>query len=148
MTLRDYRILPEKGLATATLLVLSIESILALSWLFQIAPVLNALASAALLGVYSFAIGINLARGRVHISCGCGFAAATDAGTPISSGLILRNGALILILLASLLPSNGRELIWIDYIVTALSSVVAILLYISISQLLNNNASIASWRTS
>jgi hypothetical protein len=147
ISLRDYQVLPGASLAGVAILIPSIELILAVTWLLQIAPVMSALTSVTLLGIYCLAIGINLARGRAHINCGCGFAGTNDVGTPISSGLILRNGALILLLLASLLSPVSRELLWIDYIVIVLSSAVAILLYISTSQLLSNRSAMASWRT-
>ena len=40
----------------------------------------------ALLGVYSMAIGLNMARGKTEIDCGCG-----DIPTPLSVWLLLRN---------------------------------------------------------
>jgi hypothetical protein len=52
-----------------------------------------------LLGVYSMAIGINMARGKTQIDCGCG-----DIPTPLSSWLLLRN----LVLMGLALGAGGH----------------------------------------
>ena len=59
-------------------------------------------AAAILLGLFSVAIGINLARGRSHIDCGC-FQSALRQQLSIS--LLVRNGFLI----ALALPLRYQE---------------------------------------
>jgi hypothetical protein len=145
-TLADYQLLPPALIPLLGVLIPTLEVCLAILWLAQRAPTITALVSAGLLTAYCLAIAINLWRGRVHISCGCGFPGVTDSGSPISASLVYRNSLLIAVALLSLLPSAPRELIWIDYAVTTIAMLAFITLYSSVSQLLETNASIASWR--
>lgn len=145
-TLADYQLLPAALIPLLSVLIPVLEASLAILWLTQQAPTITALLSASLLAAYCLAIMINLWRGRVHINCGCGFPGVTDSGSPISAGLVYRNSLLIAVALLSLLPPAPRELIWIDYTVTTIAMLALIALYSSVSQLLETNASIASWR--
>jgi len=66
-------------------------------------------AAATLLGLYSFAVAINLARGRRDIDCGC-----SARPQPLSLGLLARNATLAAAVLPATAPVQGRELFWID----------------------------------
>ena len=145
----EYDILPQVMTGIVAISIPVIELGLALLWLTQLAPMITVLSSIALLSIYCFAIGINLKRGRIHISCGCGALYGEAAEEqPLSGWLILRNGLLILALSICLLPHAERTLLWIDYIVVIFASCMGLLLYSSVSQLLKNDGFMASWRKS
>ena len=70
-------------------------------------------AAAALLAAYGAAIGVNLARGRRHIDCGC---VGPAARRPIGGWLVARNGVLAA---PSRSPGSragrrARPLVWVD----------------------------------
>jgi hypothetical protein len=66
-------------------------------------------AAAGLLGVFAFAMGINLLRGRRHIDCGC-FQGALKQ--PLHWTLVIRNALLALLLLAAGAGPSGRPDGW------------------------------------
>jgi hypothetical protein len=72
---------------------------------------LGLIAAAALLVAYAAAIGINLARGRRDLDCGC---TGPAARRPISGPLVIRNLALAALALAGMAPLAARPLLWID----------------------------------
>ena len=82
--LADYRLLPSVSLTPVAVLVPVVEMVLGLAWLFQDNKLLPALATAALMALYGAGIAINIFRGRVHISCGCGFGKRSSAGDALS----------------------------------------------------------------
>ncbi|MEZ5557487.1 MAG: MauE/DoxX family redox-associated membrane protein [Pseudomonadales bacterium] len=86
-----------------------------------------------LLGLYTGAIALNLARGRSDIDCGCG-----EAATPLSGWLLGRNGVLMGL---ALLGSSGYAAAdpagwW----VVAGGALLMLLAYQSLEQLLANLA--------
>lgn len=151
----DYRLLPGNLVRPAAYLLAVLEIALGVGWLIpalrpQHLPVLYWL-SALLLLIYALAITINLARGRRHIDCGCGFAAGPDSGSgvtahPLSAWHVLRN--LVLVTLA-LLPLGGiahREPVLLDHVVLVLALGALLFLYAALNQLLGNQGAINSWR--
>jgi hypothetical protein len=79
-----------------------------------VAPATSAIGKAgavALMVAYAAAIGVNLARGRRHIDCGC---AGPRARRPIGAGLVVRNALLAAVALAALAPVHARPLVWVD----------------------------------
>ncbi len=60
----------------------------------------------ALLAAYSTAIGVNLARGRRDIDCGC----SGPGGHRIGPGLLARNGLIGFAALLALVPATDRPL--------------------------------------
>jgi uncharacterized membrane protein YphA (DoxX/SURF4 family) len=85
----------------------------------------------ALLAFYALAIGINLARGRRDIDCGCG-----GVAQPLSWTLIVRNA--LLVSLAGWLATGTpvqRATGWLDVLVAVAAAVVAILCYAAAAQL-------------
>ena len=119
LTLADYALLPawamlEIGLAIALLLPATAA---AAAW-----------AAALLLLVYAAAMGINVARGREALSCGC---IGPAADQPVHAGLLFRNGVLALFALAAALPAEARPWLALDF-VTSVAAVAALaLLYVS-----------------
>jgi hypothetical protein len=144
--LRDYRLLPALLIRPLTLLIPAIELTLVLGWLSNLSPRVTAMTSAALLSTYALAMIINLGRGRIYIDCGCGFGASIGEGQALSSSLVARNILLIGIALLSLVPTSGRDLGITDLALVFASTLIAILLYASSEQLIQNRAAIVTWR--
>ncbi len=136
----DYQILPAYLVDIAAILLPLAEIVIAILWMTTVE--VAALASAMLLTVYCIAIGVNLGRGRAHISCGC----TMGSEQPLSVFLIVRNGALIVLAVACLFPQIAREFVWIDYIAIVFSCLAIMLLSLAGSQLMANGAALASWR--
>jgi hypothetical protein len=120
-TLRAYALLPVRTtrLLSSAIPVVEVTIVIAL-----LAPAshLGGIAAASLLLVYTAAIGINLARGRRSIDCGCFTNSST---TPLSNALVARNAALIAAACALVLPVSARPLVWVDW-VTSLTALFAL----------------------
>ncbi|MCZ6855836.1 MAG: methylamine utilization protein MauE [Gammaproteobacteria bacterium] len=150
VVLADYELLPGVLVLPAACTVVVIELVLTLLWFSALFTSLfiavSAILSAALLTLYGIAVGINLIRGRVHISCGCGVPGANNTDQPLSSGILVRNSVLALIALAGVLPILERSLAWFDYVAIVTTLLTASVLYMATSQLLSNSAAMAAWR--
>jgi hypothetical protein len=90
---------------------------------------------------YGCAIGINLARGRRDLDCGCSLAAGRR---PIAAWMLLRNGVLAAAAIAAAFPSMGRPLTWIDMMTIVAGASATALLYASIDALLGRVAPAAA----
>jgi hypothetical protein len=130
--LGGYRLLPEASIAIASLALVATEIATACALLLSSTA---GLAAAALLALYSLAIGVNLARGRREIDCGCFGPAARQ---PLSTGLLVRNGALIALALACALPAAPRTLVWVDGLTIAAAIGFGVFLHESVNALLAN----------
>jgi hypothetical protein len=149
VTLLEYQVLPQALVAPAAIIVPLFEAALGVSWLAGYpGTTLTAIASAALLGVYALAIGINLLRGRVHFDCGCGFAGKSGNEQYLSGGLVLRNAVLIALALSTLWPATDRVLGVGDYLTLLAALLAAGLSFAAANQLLANRAAINTWRKS
>ena len=147
VTLLEYQVLPEALVAPATRIVPLVELLLGGAWLVgYFGQGMTAIASALLLGVYALAIGINIARGRVHFDCGCGFGGSSENEQYLSGGLILRNLLLIGAALTTLLPVASREFGAGDYLTLVAVILAGGLLFAAANQLLANRAAINTWR--
>ena len=150
LILADYQLLPGILVTPAAIIVVVGEFILAALWIsVALTPtyaVPCSLASAGLLAGYAVAVAINLARGRVHISCGCGVPGASDSDQPLSTGILFRNGALVLFALVPAIPAMERSLYWFDYMAIIATLFTASVLYATTSQLLSHSAAMAAWR--
>lgn len=146
--LADYRLLPEALLWPASVLLPGLEAALGLAWLAGRGPGVVALLTAALLAMYAAAIAINLWRGRVHISCGCGFGGAAREDQPLSWWLVARNLLLGVAAALATLPPASRDLGPYDWLTLALALLAFGVLFAGASQLMRNGAAIASWRNS
>ena len=91
-TVRDYRLLPDALAATGAVLVVLAEIAAVGLLLVPVTRSVGAILAGALLVLYAGAIGINLARGRTEIDCGCTW---SGSGQTISAWLLLRNAALL-----------------------------------------------------
>ncbi len=142
--LDDYEVLPERLVGACARGVVGLELILGVCWLVQFTPAAVIVVTVLLLACYTGAIALNLARGRVHISCGCG----GNEGQPLSPWMLPRNLLLMVAALCAGLPVEPRDLALVDGL-TAIASVIAFTFtYLAFSQLLANAAAIRVWRES
>jgi len=111
VVLGAYGVLPPGALPVAARAIPCAELGVAVACLAPGSAAMGCLAGAALLAVYSAAVGFNLARGRRAIDCGCGGPAGDQ---PLSAGLLARNAALLVLLLLAALPERSRPLVWLD----------------------------------
>lgn len=128
--LGDYRLLPARATSLAAFALIALE--LACAGGLVVSP-RGGLAAAALLALYTAAIGANLARGRREIDCGCFGPAARQ---PLSWGLVARNAGLIALALIAALPVAPRPLVWLDLTTIAAGLALAALLYAASNTLL------------
>jgi hypothetical protein len=109
--LGGYGLLPERSVPLAADLLVAGELAIGLALL---ATPRAGIAAAALLALYAGAVGVNLARGRRHIDCGCG-----GAPQPLSAWLVARNVVLAAAFAASALPVYERALVALDAVSVA-----------------------------
>jgi hypothetical protein len=137
-----YRLLPARGVGAAAAGLALAELALGGGLLLPAAAARAALGTAALLALYAAAIGVNLARGRRGIDCGC---AGPGARRPLGGGLVARNGVLALAALAAALPPTPRALVWLDGVSVAAGVALAALLYLAVDAALAQSARRAQW---
>jgi methylamine utilization protein MauE len=143
--LADYRLVPRRATQATAAAVVAGELTTGLAFL---APPLRLAALGAafvLLFAYSFAIALNLARGRRDIDCGCSGPALRQ---PLTPWLLVRNAVLVGITLLCLAPVRGRTLVWVD-MVTVLGGVgVLAALYAASNRMLANAPALLRLRDS
>ncbi len=140
-TLAEYRLLPEPLVAIAAPTVVGMELATAMALLdFR---TVGACAAATLLLVYAVAIGVNLARGRRHIDCGC---AGPTERRAISGGLVARNAALVAVALLGLTPLGSRPLVWIDAITIPGTTLLLVAVYGAVDGLIANATGVVRLR--
>lgn len=147
VTLLEYQLLPESLATPASRIIPIVEILLGSSWLLSFyGHSMTAIGSSALLGIYAFAIAINLYRGRVHFDCGCSFGGKADGEQFLSGGLVARNLVLIAAALATLSPTATRNFTLGDYATLVAVLLAATLLFAATNQLISNRATINTWR--
>jgi hypothetical protein len=129
----DYRLLPAPIARPASRVLPALELAVAAGLVLAASRPAAALASAALLATYAAAVGVNLARGRRSIDCGCG-----GAPRPIHAWLVGRNAVLAAASLALLAPVGARALGGLDALNAAMALAAAIGLYATLEQWLHN----------
>lgn len=131
-SLSAYELLPRRLLSPSAWLLPALECALSIGLLHAPTRAPAALASIALLAIYTGAIAVNLARGRRDIDCGC---FATSAQVRLSPWLVARN--LILIAASSLLvvPIGARAMIWVDLLTVAATVIALSLLWTATQRL-------------
>lgn len=135
-TIDNYHLLPDALSPVAALLLpfaeLGAGAVALAGLLRQDLPGL--LPAALLLFLYAGAMGVNVARGRTHVDCGClGFGASRST---IGWSLVLRNmflGALALLL--GILPVGGRALGMVDWISAAGALASGVIFYLAFDQI-------------
>jgi hypothetical protein len=125
----DYRLLPARRALAFAHLLPWLELALAAMVLAGVAAGL--VGTAALLAGYAAAMGINLARGRRTIDCGCG-------GPPqqLSAWLLARNGLLAMAALLAVSPAGDRAIGALDAFTVMAGTVAAAALYVAAHQVL------------
>jgi hypothetical protein len=132
-SLADYRLLPLALVPLAAALLVGSEAAVTVA---LVAPPLGSaglVAAAGLLLLYAAAIGINLARGRRHIDCGC---AGPAVSRPLSAWLVARNAVLAALALAGLAPLHVRPLLWVDGLTIAGATAALAALYTALDRML------------
>ena len=142
--LTDYRVMPRFVVPVAAAALPLLEAGLGLAWLFSSMELW--LPTTALLVLYTASISINLMRGRVHISCGCGFGASTKTDEALSWGLVIRNVILISVALVTSMPVASRAVGIVDYVTLVAALIAIVLLFTAGNQLIRNMAAINTWR--
>ena len=139
-TFHAYQVLPQLCARLAWLVPL-LELTVAAGMLASASRRGASAAGAALLLIYACAMGINLARGRRDLDCGCG---AAEERRPIAVWMVWRNLALAALLLLMLLPWGARALQAADSLTIGAGTAVAALLYMSLDRLLGRVATRAA----
>ena len=142
--LADYRVMPAMIVPVVAVALPLFETAIGLAWLFSNIELW--LPTTALLVLYTASISTNLMRGRVHISCGCGFGASTKTDEALSWGLVIRNVILIGAALVTSMPVASRALGIVDYVTLIAALVAIVLLFTAGNQLIRNMAAINTWR--
>jgi hypothetical protein len=138
-TFAEYRILPD----ALSGLVPFVELTVAVLLLVPAGGALGEVGAAALLLVYAAAVGVNLARGRRHIDCGC---AGPRARRPIGGGIVVRNVLLAAAALMALGPVEPRPLVWIDALTVSGAVVALAALYLATDRLMAHAPALARLR--
>lgn len=109
----NYRLLPEPLAATAAWMIVGMECLAALSLLSGWRLTAGAALAIVLLAGFALAMGINLARGRREIDCGC---FQLGLRQRLSGGLVVRNLVLAILLTPLLMAgvATATALQWID----------------------------------
>jgi len=131
----NYRLIPEWLATPFAWMAPVVECAAALGLL--LAPIREsaALLLIVLLGVFTGAIVINLARGRTDIDCGCFGPALRQR---LSWWLLLRNGALFALLAIALVPMGGRPMEFLDVATAAMAAATVVVLYTAANYLIAN----------
>ncbi|KXV73862.1 methylamine utilization protein MauE [Acetobacter malorum] len=113
-----YRLLPLDAAFPAAYAIIVMETLLGI-WLFSGAATLAAgLVSAVLLLVFAAAMGINVVRGRTHLSCGC----IPGVDARLSWASVFRNVALAaLVLLVGLCGQPEFGLLCVEGLLMGIS---------------------------
>jgi len=109
----NYRLMPQAVAAAAAWTVVVLEAVVVLTLAAGAYCREGALLAIALLGAFALAMGINLARGRREIDCGC---FQSGLRQRLSPALIGRNlalcAALLPLLAATAVPADALQ--WVD----------------------------------
>jgi hypothetical protein len=130
--LGGYRLVPERALGAFAFGLIAAELASASALLLSARA---GFAVVALLALYTAAIGVNLARGRHEIDCGCFGPAARQ---PLSLALVVRNLGLIALGLACALPAGPRALVLLDGLTIGAVIALGALLHGAVNGLLAN----------
>lgn len=130
--LAAYRLLPRGALPVAARAVPLLEAAAALGlWGAATRPLAVGTVEVLLLA-YALAIGVNLARGRTDLDCGC---TGPLERRPVAAWMVWRNGGLALAALPLLWPSAARPLVALDVFSVAAALLTVALLWLASDRL-------------
>jgi uncharacterized membrane protein YphA (DoxX/SURF4 family) len=131
----NYRLLPRAIERPVAMLIPVFEFTCAAAVLVPVTRAAGALGIVALLAMFSGAVAINLARGRVNIDCGCFGPALRQE---LSAWMLARNAALAVIAAFALMPAESRGLVWLDWVTIAMGAAAIVVLYFSANYAMAN----------
>ena len=143
--LAAYQLVPERATGALAAAVVAGELATGLGLLDSPLRLMAAVAALVWLSAYSFAIALNLVRGRRDIDCGCSGPAFRQ---PLTPWLLARNALLIGIAAAGLAPVQGRALLWGDSVTVVGGVAVLAALYAASNRMLANAPALARLRGS
>ncbi|XOV83790.1 MAG: MauE/DoxX family redox-associated membrane protein [bacterium] len=125
-SVRDYRLLwPGLHRPVAWALLLT-EAAVVITLVQPGTRPAGALLAIFLLLLYAAGIGINLARGRTAIDCGCSWGARHQV---IKRSHVFRNMCLAVVSGVILIPANGRVFLWMDWVSVIGGTLILVLVY-------------------
>ncbi|MEM9176693.1 MAG: MauE/DoxX family redox-associated membrane protein [Myxococcota bacterium] len=110
----NYRLAPARASAVLARGLVALEIALVAGLVAPWTAPAAAIAAALVLSAYGLAIGVNLARGRGEIECGCG-----GPGERLRPRLLLRNALLVGVCLFAAAPAASRALGALDLVTVA-----------------------------
>lgn len=122
-TLADYRLAPAAAVPVVAAGLLAVEALAIVLLLVPSTSGAGAALAIGLFALYGLAMALVLFGGRTEIECGCG-----GEGQLVSWGLVVRNGVLIAVSAALLLPTAGRALGWLDLAIGGVAVAIVCLL--------------------
>lgn len=130
-TVRTYRLLPRALAPLVAYALIAAEAATVIALLANLR--LGSLLAAALLVVYTGAIGLNLWRGRRDIDCGC---SGPYVRQTLSLWLVVRNAAFLAAAAATLLPAtSSRALGGLDWFTAVAAAGAFVLVYFAANQI-------------
>ena len=123
---RNYQLLPRRLVPLAAAAAIALELGAALLILIAATRPIGALLAAGLLAGYATAMAINLARGRIHLDCGClGF----GQRQAVRWWMVVRNLLIAALAVIAGQPLLGRELTALDAVTVVCTILTLAILY-------------------
>jgi hypothetical protein len=129
---RNYQLLPRRLVPLVAAAAIALELAATLLVLIAATRPIGALLAAGLLTGYATAMAINLARGRIHLDCGCLGLGQRQA---VRWWMVARNLLLAALALLAGLPVLGRELTMLDAVTMIGTTATLAILYTAQSTL-------------
>lgn len=129
---RNYQLLPRRLVPLVAAAAIALELAATLLVLIAATRPIGALLAAGLLTGYATAMAINLARGRIHLDCGCLGLGQRQA---VRWWMVARNLLLAALALLAGLPMLGRELTMLDAVTMIGTTATLAILYTAQSTL-------------
>ncbi len=138
----DYRLAPERGSFLIARGLVVLEGVIVAGLLVPAAARAAAAAAGVVLSAYGIAIGVNLARGRREIECGCG-----GHGERLRPRLLVRNAALVGVCAVAATSPADRVLAPLDFLTIGIAVGSLVLLWQAASGLsgLRGSDAVAEW---
>jgi hypothetical protein len=133
-SIEGYRLLPGAQVVVVAALMPVLEALAGVALIVDGLRVAGAWLAFATIGIATAAVGINVARGRTAIACGCG---GLDGEQRLSWALVARNGVLLGLLAAGTFVEWAPAGI-VAQATLAVSALAFVALYAVASQLLAN----------